>query len=362
MKVCPLCEKQFPDGDTCPHDGTPLSDAPASLDPLPGTVLKDTYRVEQRVGAGGMGAVYRGTQLPLGRPVAIKVLLPDLQASEVFVKRFFLEAKVLSQLSHPHVVSLIDFGSTPEGLLFMVLEFLHGAALEDLVPRGGLPTSSVVRLMDQVCAGVGAAHHVRLLHRDLKPSNLFVTRQSDGSEILKVLDFGIARPMEGTSTRLTATGRFMGTPGFISPEQVIGEKEADERSDIWALGAVLYFLLTGRKVYEGVTAVDIFEQQANLVETPLEFTPGSPAAAFQGVVRRAVAVRPEDRYQTVAELARAVRAAAGVPAGVPTEPGGLVTPARVPAGGPAGRRAKVRATALAVAALVAAVAAAWWLR
>lgn len=351
MKTCPTCDRSYPTGDLCPVDGTPL--VASREDPLLGAVLKGTYRIDERIAAGGMGAIYRGVQLALGRAVAIKVLRPDLEGSAEMAKRFFREARLLSQVIHPNVVTLLDCGSTESGLLFMVLEYLSGAGLETVAARPN-PLDRVARWMEQICAGVGAAHAQRLVHRDLKPRNVFLARQSDGAETVKVLDFGISKGLDGDNTQLTKTGHLVGTPGYIAPEQIAGDAPADERSDIYALGAILYALLAGRPPYVGPTTQSILKKQ-------LEDPPDLDALAAQGqppevvqVVAKAMARNPAYRYQTAAELAQAIGDAARA-AGL-TSSGGtsastmLRAPAAVRPSGPRRGLGKPVAIAVAVAA------------
>ena len=307
MKYCPLCGTEYAEGDACPADGAVLIAVKHGTDPLIGQVLKGSYRIEEQIGAGGMGAVYRAVQMPLGRDVAVKSLLPSLVSTPSMVQRFFQEAKLLSQLSHPNVVGIIDFGNTETGMIFMVMEYLDGFPLSRVVPLGkGLSLSTTLRLIQQVCAGVGAAHRCNLVHRDLKPDNIFVSQSSGGQEAVKVLDFGIARVLEGEqATRLTQTGLLMGTPGFIAPEQIEATSEADARSDIYALGGILYFMLTGVRPYDGKTPHSIFVQQ--LQETPsadLGLLAEHPALA--AVVLKAMHRHPDARYQTAEEFIAAL--------------------------------------------------------
>ncbi|MEM7356697.1 MAG: bifunctional serine/threonine-protein kinase/ABC transporter substrate-binding protein, partial [Acidobacteriota bacterium] len=314
VTFCPLCGKEFEAGvETCPADGAVLIRMQQQENELLGQVLKGSYRIEEKIGEGGMGTVYRAVQMPLDRAVAVKCLLPTLQSTRSMVQRFFQEAKLLSQLSHPNVVSIIDFGNTETGMIFMVMEYLEGSPLTGIVPLGkGLPLATAVQLMRQTCAGVAAAHRCNLVHRDLKPDNIFVAEGVGGQDVVKVLDFGIARVLEGEQkTRLTQTGLLMGTPGFIAPEQIEATAEADARADIYALGAILYFMLTGRRPYQGATPQSIFVQQ--LQEAPnMDFAGLSEPLAQ--VVLKAMHRDPEARFPsaeaTVAALEEAVEEAA----------------------------------------------------
>ncbi|MCH9648787.1 MAG: ABC transporter substrate-binding protein [Deltaproteobacteria bacterium] len=312
MKYCPICGKEVASGDVCPADGAVLIQKRPGVESLVGTVLKGTYRVEEQIGEGGMGAVFRAVQMPLGRDVAIKVLLPALESTPSMTQRFFQEAKALSQLSHPHVVSIIDFGNTEDGMIYMVMEFLQGSTLGEVVPQGtGLSVGTTVRLMRQICSGVGAAHRCHLVHRDLKPENIFVATSAAASEVVKILDFGIARALGGQGdTRLTQTGLIMGTPGFLAPEQINSAAEADSRSDIYALGAILYFMLTGQRPYHGQTPQSILAQQ--LQEPPsVDLGKLGDRRPLARVVLEAMNLDPEARFQTTEEIVEALEEAAG---------------------------------------------------
>jgi len=310
MKFCPVCGKEYESGEVCTVDGTVLVRSQQGMGALIGQVLKDSYRIEEQIGEGGMGAVFRGVQMTLGRDVAIKILLPSLQSTPSMIQRFFQEAKLLSQLNHPNVVSIIDFGNTETGMIYMVMEYLTGSILGQIIPPGkGLPLPDTLRLMRQLCAGVEAAHHCRLIHRDLKPGNIFVSKRAGSPETVKILDFGIARALEvEQETRLTRTGLLMGTPGFLAPEQIDESRDADARSDIYALGAILYLMLTGRRPYEGKTPHSILVRQ--LQEPPsVDLSPIADREPLAAVVLRAMHLDPESRFQKPGEIVDALEEA-----------------------------------------------------
>ncbi|MFH1809665.1 MAG: ABC transporter substrate-binding protein [Pseudomonadota bacterium] len=316
MKFCPVCDRQFEAGEICPDDGTVLMNAPEEQqDPLLGVLLKNSYRIEAKIGEGGMGAVYRVTQLPLGRSVAVKVLRPDSQTSVRAIKRFYREAKTLSGLSHPNIVSLIDFGNTEEGLFYLVMEHLDGVDLYDAVcDRVPLPLDEVLRLVGQMCAGVGAAHACGLVHRDLKPSNIYVARTSDGTSLVKILDFGIAKVHDDDSvSRLTQTGSVVGTVGYIAPEVMTGEGEATPASDVYSLGAILYLVLTGKAAYDGPSTRSVILKQLSEAPELPDFKHLGYPDALRRVVLRAMSVDPAQRYLNTGDLAEAVRQAAQQP-------------------------------------------------
>ncbi|MEM7482916.1 MAG: ABC transporter substrate-binding protein [Acidobacteriota bacterium] len=334
VKYCPLCGKEYAEGEVCPGDGAVLVHTQQESDPLIGTVLKGTYRIEEQIGAGGMGAVFRAVQTPLDRDVAVKILLPSAQSTPSMISRFFQEARLLSQLSHPNVVGIIDFGNTETGMIFMVMEYLTGQTLSALVPeKQGLPMADAVHWMHQACAGVSAAHRNDLVHRDLKPENLFIASSRSGPDTLKVLDFGIARTLEGAEgTRLTQMGLLMGTPGFIAPEQIESPAEAGARSDIYALGAILFFMVTGHRPYYGQTPHSVLVQQ---MQRPPQLDLGLLAEqpAVAAVIAKAMAIAPENRFASTDELVEALDSAVGGPdSAVP--PTLVSAAASSPAGGP----------------------------
>lgn len=338
MRYCPLCGKEYEDEATCPADGATLILRQASDSDLVGRVLADSYRIEEKIGEGGMGLVFRGVQRPLGRDVAIKVLSPGMQFAPTMIPRFFQEAKLLSRLSHPNVVSIIDFGNTEDGMIYMVMEFLRGSTLREWVTsRGSLPPGEILRIMGQICGGVGAAHAEGLVHRDLKPDNVFIASGGAGEETVKILDFGIAKTMAGPEeTRLTQTGFLVGTPGFVAPEQ-IETAQADARSDVYALGAILYFMATGHRPYQGQTPHSIIAQQ--LRELPaMDTGPLAHNPALARVVSCAMHVDPRARYQTPAQLLTDLGPVLGGPSTdasmLPTLPLESVEPATDPATAP----------------------------
>lgn len=212
----------------------------------PGTVLLGKYRVDEVLGTGGMGRVVRASHQYLAQSVAIKVLLPQFIESESTVARFLREAQATVQLKSEHVARVIDVGTMPDGTPFMVMEYLEGNDLNQILRHHGPQTSAIVcDLMLQACEGMSEAHAMGVVHRDIKPSNYFITQRPDGSMLLKILDFGISKTPVGFDD-LTGTQTVMGTPSYMAPEQMKSGKQADARSDIWSMGVVMYQLLQGR--------------------------------------------------------------------------------------------------------------------
>jgi len=278
--------------------------------PEPGDLVQRRYRIERELGRGGMGIVLAARDERLGRPVALKVVLPKMLRSVEAVERFSNEARSLAQLDSPHVVRVLDFGAFTEppscaGLPFMALEFLRGEDLFSTLAReGALAPARVVRYALQACAGLAAAHARGIIHRDLKPENLFLAIEPDGSESLKVLDFGIAR---SHSRRALTRGHLgVGSPGYMSPEQVEGTGEVDARTDIWGLGVVMYELLSHRPAFFGDSPQSLCLQILTADVTPLlELRPDLPPALVY-IVERCMERDPDRRFANVAELAEAL--------------------------------------------------------
>ncbi|TNF36650.1 MAG: serine/threonine protein kinase [Deltaproteobacteria bacterium] len=228
----------------------------ATQDPWLGRVVAGRFEIESLVGEGGMGRVYRATQRGLDRPVALKVLHPHLAQKEDLCLRFEREARTSSMLNHRNSVTVYDFGRW-EGQLFIAMEFLEGRGLDRILLREHpMSAERVVFFMSQLCDVLSAAHRMDLLHRDLKPENLVIVKEPDGVEVLKVVDFGLAFLMEGErDQRLTQDGSVSGTPAYMSPEQAL-DRALDRRSDIYAVGCILYELLTGSPPFQGTSSVE----------------------------------------------------------------------------------------------------------
>ena len=279
------------------------------------------YEVLSAIGVGGMGEVYRARDSRLGREVALKVLPREHSSDPGRVRRFRREARALAALSHPNILALYDAGRS-DGTAYACFELLDGETLREKLERGPLSPRKVVEWGTEVCRGLAAAHARGIVHRDLKPENLAFA--ADGS--IKILDFGLASvantddgtggwDTNGTRTA-TQAGAFLGTPGYMSPEQVRG-RSADARSDIFALGAVLYEMLTGQRAFDGATAADTIS--AVLLCDPSEAAAcgGSMPAELERVVRRCLEKEPGDRFQTARDLAFALESLSGAPVGAP---------------------------------------------
>jgi serine/threonine protein kinase/ABC-type branched-subunit amino acid transport system substrate-binding protein len=362
-----------PDEPTRIHDqsnpaggGPPI--APLNPDLMIGRLLNGAYRIEGKVGEGGMGVVYRATQVALGRPVAVKMIHVGSRVPASGVERFFREARLLSQLHHPNIVHIIDFGTEPGPLHFMVMEFLAGEPVDAFVARQRrLSPEVVLDLMDQVCAAMTAAHAQGIIHRDLKPSNVFVVSVTGSPQpVIKVLDFGLGKdiaPHEGkSSTAITREGIMMGTSGYSAPEQMHGGP-ADARADVYSLGALLYFLVAGRAPYRDEGLRSTLVKQLTGPPDPIDPDPGWPdLPRVEAVIHRAMSVRPAERPSSPAELFRELAAALRPGETVPEGP----TPQGVSNGGlkgqpPARRRRRWWLAAGVAVALVAAGLVGWLL-
>ncbi len=277
--------------------------------PAPGDVLAGKYRIERVLGAGGMGVVLAAWHLVLERRVAVKFLLPAAAALPDAGARFLREARAAAALDGQHIARVLDVGALDSGAAYMVLEHLTGDDLgQVLQTRGTLPLVEATDYLLQACEAIAEAHARGIIHRDLKPKNLFLTRRPDGTPLLKVLDFGLSKFIAtGDSVKeasLTATGLIMGSIHYMSPEQIRSLKYADVRTDIWALGVILYRMLTGRHPFEGdsMTAVTA----AIMIDTPtsvMALRPDVPPAVA-ALVSRCLVKDPNARVQSVTEIAR----------------------------------------------------------
>lgn len=273
---------------------------------LPELILAGRYRLERRLGRGGMGSVYYGRHLVLGRPVAIKVLDAEDQEWSWAVARFMREARLAAKVRHPNIVDVYDFGSTPDGVVYIVMEALVGRDLRAIIKRNRLNWKWARYLMRQICAGVEAIHRAGVVHRDLKASNCFYVEQN---AVIKVLDFGIATIEEIDQDEHKRT--IVGTPEYMAPEQIRGAP-ADRRSDVYAGGILLFELLTGRTPFAGRTAEQVFDQHLHSppptlasVIPDIDAPPGLDA-----VLARALAKEPRRRFQSMRDLGLAIEGAA----------------------------------------------------
>jgi eukaryotic-like serine/threonine-protein kinase len=309
MLHCPTCGQDFADEvRVCPDDGAPLqADSTVSMagpppDPLIGRTLDEKYRLDARLGTGGMGTVYRATHLLIDRPVAVKVLNPRYVEDEEAQTRFRREARAAGRLQHVNAVTVTDFGTTSDGLVYIVMELLEGQTLRDALAREApLDVARAVSVMLQISAAVEAAHNAGVIHRDLKPANIFIVQSKDAPPFVKVLDFGIAKLAaealeedDDPQVTLTKVGVMIGTPRYMSPEQCEGVP-LTPAADVYSLGIILYEMLTGTTPFTGTSPIAIAIKHSSVPpRRPREFIAAIPGA-LEDVVLHALEKQPESR-------------------------------------------------------------------
>ena len=272
-----------------------------------GDILAGKYRVDRVLGEGGMGVVAAAWHKQLEQRVAIKFLLPEALDSEQTLARFSREARAAVKIRSEHVARVIDVGNLETGAPYMVMEYLEGSDLSArLKSDGPLPIQQAVEFVLHACDAVAEAHGYGIIHRDLKPSNLFVITRPDGTEAVKVLDFGISKTKGAADKGMTSTHQMMGSPFYMSPEQMRSARGVDHRTDIWSLGVILFELLTGTYPFDGDTIPDLF---ANIINTPArllrQVRPDAPQG-LEAVISRCLQKDPDQRFTNVAELTAAL--------------------------------------------------------
>ena len=280
-----------------------LENAPVSE----GEILDGKYRVDRVIGVGGMGVVVAATHVQLQTQVALKFLLPEVLSHPQVVERFVREARAAVRIQSEHVARVSDVGTLSNGAPYMVMEYLEGQDLADVLSKNGpLTVAQTVGYVLQACEAVAEAHALGIVHRDLKPANLFLVQRSRREPSIKVLDFGISKSADSESLGLTKTSAIMGSPYYMSPEQMRSARDADTRSDIWALGIILFELLTGMPPFQGntITEVVVLVTQGKLPSIR-DLRPDVPAA-LGDVIARCLRRDPEQRYADIVELAKAL--------------------------------------------------------
>ena len=270
-----------------------------------GDVLASKYRVERVLGQGGMGIVVAATHTTLHQRVALKFLLPAALSNPETIERFLREARAAVRLKSEHAAKVVDVGTLDSGLPYMVMEYLDGATLGQIVrQKGAIPTEEAVDYVLQACEAVAEAHAAGIVHRDLKPENLFLTKRVDGQPLVKVLDFGIAKTQTpGDGLALTRTSTVIGSPLYMPPEQLRAARNADTRSDIWALGAVLFELVTGRVPFQAESFSELCFKVAQDPAQPPSALRADVPPGLDAVVLRCLEKEPARRFQNVADLA-----------------------------------------------------------
>jgi serine/threonine-protein kinase len=268
------------------------------------------YRLKVRIGGGAMGDVWLARHDPLDRPVALKVLHERAARDEGAVRRFIREARAVSRLRHPNTIRVFDFGASDDGVFYIAMELLDGLDLETIVSTGGPLTSArAIRLARQICGSLAEAHDLGIVHRDIKPANLFVTQSGDEYDFVKVLDFGVAQIARDATlaTKSDGEGEMVGTPAYLSPEMALGDAPIDARSDLYSLGAVLYFISTGTPLFPDRSFRDTLLAHAMHDPQPPSAR-ADVAPDLERVILRCLAKQPAYRYQTAREVDAALAA------------------------------------------------------
>ena len=281
-------------------------------DPLIGLTIGN-YRVSQKLGEGGMGAVYLAEHPHIGKKVALKILHAEFASNNDVVSRFFNEAKAVNDIGHPNIVDIVDYGvlttgPSGEGLVYFIMEFLPGITLTELIRRESpLPPERALSICLQVADALSASHKSNIVHRDLKPDNIILIQRGREKDFVKLLDFGIAKLTgDQPGSRRTRTGLVMGTPAYMSPEQCEGRGNVDHRADIYALGIVLYEMITGRVPFYGEGYGEVLVQHLTQAPPPPSTIRGLIPPHVEQVILKALEKRPEMRFPTMDEMSKAL--------------------------------------------------------
>jgi serine/threonine protein kinase len=287
-------------------------------DPLIGRVVNDRYRIVGTIARGGMGKVYRAEQQPLGRLVALKVLSPNYTGDNdpEFHRRFFLEASIASKLSHPNTVTIFDYGKTEDDVYYIAMELLEGRTLHRLLrEEAPLSAERTMHVARQICRSLREAHNLGVIHRDLKPANVFLLNHGDEADVVKVLDFGLVKNLLDKGEELTQTGLFMGSPKYMSPEQIRGDA-CDGRVDIYALGVMMYEMLTGKVPFDRQNSVNILMAHIHEEVPPLSrMNPNVHVPpALEALVRKCMSKSTEGRYPSMEAVLTGLKQISGLTA------------------------------------------------
>lgn len=299
LAPCPHCGHDHPETQLkCPDTDIVL--------PLEGRLLDGKFRLVRRLGSGGMASVWLALNIRVDKQVALKLIRPEVLRSEDMVARFRSEAKAAGRIEHPNICEILDYGVGPVGP-YIVLEYLRGRNLAEIIKQDGpLPYSTAVMIVRRTLAALDAVHRQGIIHRDLKPENVFLHKPEGGQPIVKLMDFGVAKVTDGSAEVQTEHGALLGTPEYMAPEQFKGAANADHRTDIWGLGAILYRALTGKNAFGGPTVAATLMMVSADDPAPIrELTPEVPEG-LERVVMRCLAKAPEARYQSVTELDEAL--------------------------------------------------------
>ncbi|MEZ4401494.1 MAG: serine/threonine-protein kinase [Kofleriaceae bacterium] len=372
---CPSCHQFYSETGYCPFDGARLSIPPdavshpvvavsahndaldaadlvqqaadhaAVYDRLVGVTLDGRYQIERKIGEGGMGVVFAARHLVIERPLAIKVLKREVARDASTIKRFVQEARAASRIGHPNIVDVTDFGTTPDGMTYSVMEYVDGKTLSAAIKLGApMPADRALPIAAQIAQALQAAHDKGIVHRDLKPENVFLINRDGRRDFVKIVDFGIAKvtpldqsgalaPGKADGPRLTRAGAVFGTPEYMAPEQAAGRSDNDGRVDVYALGTILYEMLTGRVPHKSDSMVrTLAMQMLDPIEPPSKVAPDQAIdPAVEAVVMKALAKKRDERYPTMAAFLGAL--AEAVPAMELAQPVSTSVTARSLAGG-----------------------------
>ena len=293
-----------------------VSKATGAPDPLIGRLINDRFKISALIARGGMGKVYRAEQAPLGRVCAIKVLNPNYAGEHdpEFHKRFFLEASIASKLTHPNTVTIFDYGRTDDDIYYMAMEYLEGHTLHRAIREAGhFPEERAAHVARQICRALREAHSLGVIHRDLKPANIFLVEHGDESDFVKVLDFGLVKNVSETKGEdLTQTGLFMGSPKYMAPEQIRGDR-VDARTDIYALGIILYEMVTGKVPFDRPNSVNILMAHVNEEAPPLrQMNPNIQISPqLEDTIARCMAKDVDQRLRSMDEVLAALKRIGG---------------------------------------------------
>ncbi|MBP9092747.1 serine/threonine protein kinase [bacterium] len=309
MKSCPECYSEYEDGlERCPADSSLLKSG--DRDPLVGTRLGDRYEIVSVIGRGGMGVVYKARQEQMDKLMAIKMLHSHMVSDSEAVKRFYREAKTVSQVKHHHIVTLYDFGMSSQGQPFLVMDYLQGVSLKDeLKHNGPLSFERADRIFGQIVDGLAAAHSLDVVHRDLKPENIVLSSNAPTGDWVTLVDFGLSKlkePKTQDAYTITKTGDVCGSPPYMSPEQCLAASAVDPRSDVYSLGIVAYESLSGFLPYKAKSAIEMMD--CHLYGTPTPFSQASTdfkvCTEVTNVLNKALAKEPEQRQQDILEFGK----------------------------------------------------------
>jgi hypothetical protein len=311
VKLCPTCGTEFGDDQKfCPNDGSALRSTQST--DLVGSVIAERYHISKKLGEGGMGAVYLGEHVKMGRKSAIKVMTSSMAHDRDATARFNREASNAARINHPNVCAIYDFGETHDGVSYLAMEFIEGGSLGDLLEEvGSIPPARAAKILAQTADALQAAHDMDIVHRDLKPDNIMLARGRDGSDLVKVVDFGIAKAMSGEEgQQVTKTGLVVGTPEYMSPEQLSGDTVTG-RSDTYSLALVFYRMVTGTFPFQAANAQEMMIKR--LTDEPLPLGAARPDIVFppalEEAMRHALGRMPSERYASAVEFARDVSSA-----------------------------------------------------